>query len=147
MPLDDDVRELIAHALLWAWKDEEMHAIYVRGALLRLGSLRRRVRVFATPGGRGDRRLVHLSPPARALERGAAVAHAGHAGSPWLGMLTGKVPREVLGTCDYGPFRDFCRFNVEAERTAWLCWHRLAELAEADARAAGRARRRTSGAS
>ena len=30
------------------------------------------------PGGRGDRRLVHGSPPARALERGPAVARAGH---------------------------------------------------------------------
>src|SRR5262249_56384029 len=38
MPLPDDVRELIRHALVWAWKDEEMHAIYIRGALLKLGN-------------------------------------------------------------------------------------------------------------
>src|SRR3954451_13315374 len=38
MPIGPQVRELIRHALSWAWKDEEMHAIYLRGAILRLGS-------------------------------------------------------------------------------------------------------------
>jgi hypothetical protein len=28
MPIPQDVRTLIHHALVWAWKDEEMHAIY-----------------------------------------------------------------------------------------------------------------------
>src|SRR5262249_58416122 len=42
MPLADDAHEVIRHALLWLWKDEEMHTIYVRGALLKLGSLRLR---------------------------------------------------------------------------------------------------------
>ena len=37
MPISDDVRELIRHALVWAWKDEEMHAIYIRGAIFRSG--------------------------------------------------------------------------------------------------------------
>src|SRR5262245_9107093 len=36
LPLPDDARAVIAQALTWAWKDEEMHAIYVRGALLKL---------------------------------------------------------------------------------------------------------------
>jgi hypothetical protein len=26
-----EFKELINHALLWAWKDEEMHTIYIRG--------------------------------------------------------------------------------------------------------------------
>src|SRR5262245_48636345 len=38
MPLDAETRQVIRHALVWAWKDEEMHAIYVRGAILRMGS-------------------------------------------------------------------------------------------------------------
>jgi len=37
MPLPPEARELIGHALLWAWKDEEMHALYIRGAILKLG--------------------------------------------------------------------------------------------------------------
>ena len=43
MPIGDEARDVIRHALLWVWKDEEMHTIYVRGALLKLGSLRLRV--------------------------------------------------------------------------------------------------------
>src|SRR4030095_17258726 len=38
MPLPEEARQIIRHALVWAWKDEEMHAVYLRGALLRLGS-------------------------------------------------------------------------------------------------------------
>ena len=30
MPIGPQLRELIQHALAWAWKDEEMHAIYLR---------------------------------------------------------------------------------------------------------------------
>src|SRR2546430_10415229 len=28
----------IEHALLWVWKDEEMHTIYIRGAIFKLGN-------------------------------------------------------------------------------------------------------------
>src|SRR5687768_12332652 len=38
MRLTDEIREIIGHALVWAWKDEEMHAIYIRGAILKLGN-------------------------------------------------------------------------------------------------------------
>ena len=31
LPIDPEAREVIRHALVWAWKDEEMHAIYIRG--------------------------------------------------------------------------------------------------------------------
>ena len=37
MPISPQLRELIQHALTWAWKDEEMHAIYLRGAILQIG--------------------------------------------------------------------------------------------------------------
>src|SRR5713101_4968610 len=47
MSLSDDVRDLIRHALLWLWKDEEMHAIYMRGILLKMGSPRLRAQAFA----------------------------------------------------------------------------------------------------
>ena len=30
-------RTLLRYALLWVWKDEEMHTVYIRGALLRVG--------------------------------------------------------------------------------------------------------------
>jgi hypothetical protein len=38
MPVNKQVREIVRHALMWAWKDEEMHAIYIRGLILKLGS-------------------------------------------------------------------------------------------------------------
>ena len=45
-----------------------------------------------------------------------------------LGSLMGKVPRDVREHLRYGPFRNFCRFNVDAEDTAELCWQRLIDL-------------------
>ena len=46
MPLPAGARDLIRHALLWAWKDEAMHAIYIRGAILKLGRPLLRLRAF-----------------------------------------------------------------------------------------------------
>lgn len=40
----------------------------------------------------------------------------------------GRVPKEVSRHLRYRSFRDFCLFNVDAEKTAWLCWKRLIEL-------------------
>ena len=31
MPIALELRSIVHHALLWAWKDEEMHAVYIRG--------------------------------------------------------------------------------------------------------------------
>ena len=46
MPIGPQLRELIQHALIWAWKDEEMHAIYLRGAIVRLGSRSLKARAY-----------------------------------------------------------------------------------------------------
>src|SRR2546422_8983791 len=45
------------------------------------------------------------------------------------GALVGKVPRAVARELRFGSFGSFCRFNVDAERTAALCWKRLCDLA------------------
>ena len=37
MPLAEDVRDLIRHAMVWVWKDEEMHTAYIRGVVLHRG--------------------------------------------------------------------------------------------------------------
>jgi uncharacterized protein (DUF362 family) len=47
----------------------------------------------------------------------------------WTGRLTGRVPAAVKDQLDYGPFRRFCLFNIEAEQTALRCWRRLLALA------------------
>src|SRR5215204_2631823 len=46
MPISDQEREIVRHALLWIWKDEEMHAIYIRGAIFKVGALSLRVRAL-----------------------------------------------------------------------------------------------------
>jgi hypothetical protein len=128
MPLAADVQELIRHALLWAWKDEEMHAVYIRGAILKLGSprlaLQARARQTAgAVGGWATSVQQHVRWRDAPLSRTLSSAIAG------AGIALGQVPADVRRFLRYGPFRDFCLFNVDAEKTAELCWARIAELA------------------
>jgi hypothetical protein len=37
MPLAEEARDLIRHAMVWVWKDEEMHTAYIRGVVLHRG--------------------------------------------------------------------------------------------------------------
>jgi uncharacterized protein (DUF362 family) len=128
MPVPEEVRQLIRHALLWAWKDEEMHTIYIRGAILKLGRPLLRLRAYqrqlagAVAGWSSSVRQHSRwsdAPFSRAL---AAVVTS-------IGSVTGQVPKDVREYLRYRPFRDFCLFNVDAELTAWLCWSRIVELA------------------
>jgi uncharacterized protein (DUF362 family) len=121
-------QDLIRHALIWVWKDEEMHAVYLRGLLLKMGSIPLKIssilqQANGTIGGWASSVRMHVpwsrAPGLRAL---ATLLQ-------WAGIITGKVPREVQKELDYHPFRHFCEFNVDAERTASLCWQRLAEVA------------------
>ena len=127
MPIAQDVRDLVRQALLWTWQDEEMHAVYVRGALLRLG--RRGVtaqavvrQIAGAIGGWAGAVRQHLpwsrAPFVRLVASGITA----------IGIMCGVVPQAVRRHLRYGPFCDFCRFNVEAERTAALCFERLNEL-------------------
>jgi hypothetical protein len=128
MPIGPRLRELIQHALNWAWKDEEMHAIYLRGAILRLGGRTLRARAYLRQvagaiAGWSSSVQQHVrwrqAPAARSLA-GLIVA---------AGTITGQVPRDVRKHLRYSPFRDFCLFNVDAELTARLCYDRMIDLA------------------
>ena len=128
MPVSDDVRELIEHALLWVWKDEEMHTIYIRGAIFKLGNWFLRARAFGRQlggaiAGWSSSIRQHVPWSTAPLSRAAAISLTS------IGSLLGKVPKEVRAHLSYGPFRNFCLFNVDAEKTAWLCWSRMAEVA------------------
>lgn len=127
MPLSDEARDLIRHALLWLWKDEEMHAIYMRGILLKMGSFRLRAQAFTRQmagavGGWSASVRQHARWSEAPLSRALAT------GLTRLGSLMGKVPRDVREHLRYGPFRNFCLFNIDAEDTAELCWNRLVDL-------------------
>jgi uncharacterized protein (DUF362 family) len=128
MPLPEEVKQLIRHALVWTWKDEEMHAIYIRGAILRLGSRSLGLHAFARQlagavGGWAGSVRQHVRWSDAPLSRALAT------GITWAGIVAGQVPRDVRRYLKYGPFREFCLFNVDAERTAWLCWKRMEEIA------------------
>lgn len=129
MPLPADIRELIRHALVWIWKDEEMHTIYIRGAILKLGGWWLRTQALVTQvagalGGWAGSVLQHS--PWRRAPVSRLLSHL----LTFAGRLTGKVPADVRRHLQFGPFRGFCAFNVDAERTAAACWNRISELAE-----------------
>lgn len=132
MPLAPEVSDLIRSALVWAWKDEEMHAIYIRGAILRSGGPVSRAVAYGRQaagaiGGWAASVRQHARWRDAPLSRFAASAITS------AGAIAGRVPRGVLQSLDYGPFRNFCEYNVDAERTAVSCWNRIVELAEGDA--------------
>jgi uncharacterized protein (DUF362 family) len=131
MPIDDGVRELIRHALVWAWKDEEMHTIYIRGAILRGGTLAARGRAYVrqVAGAVGG---WASSVRQNARWRDAPLSRFAATAITTAGALTGQVPRGVREALNYGPFRSFCEYNVDAEKTAARCWSRICELTTAD---------------
>jgi uncharacterized protein (DUF362 family) len=128
LPVPDEVRNIFRSALVWAWKDEAMHAIYARGALLKYQNRFVRALAFSKQaagaiGGWASSVRQHLrwtEAPVSSTLAGAVM---------WAGYLTGKVPGSVRKHLDYASFREFCLYNVDAERTAWLCFKRLGELA------------------
>jgi uncharacterized protein (DUF362 family) len=127
MPISDKEREIVRHALLWIWKDEEMHAIYIRGAIFKVGAFPLRARALLRQlagalGGWSTSVRQHVRWSDAPLSRMVATLLT------WTGSLTGKVPSDVRQHLRYRSFRDFCLFNVDAEKTAWLCWQRLIEL-------------------
>jgi uncharacterized protein (DUF362 family) len=127
--LPDDARDLFINALLWIWKDEEMHSIYIRGAILKRSRTWQRVWTFlhqfsGAIGGWASSVMQHTSWSAAPASRGLAELLS------FIGVLVNKVPKQVRSHLEFGSFKDFCLFNIEAERTAWLCWQRLVELSE-----------------
>jgi hypothetical protein len=131
MPLDAEVRHLVRRALVWVWQDEEMHAAYVRGVLLHHASgwmrgLTYGEQLYGALSGWASATDQHLHLRERPLA--VALARTLTLG----GLLTGQLSSALRQELDYGPFRKFCRLNVELERSAALCWARIVELAETE---------------
>lgn len=128
--LDPTVRGIAGQALAWAWKDEQMHAIYTRGVLLSFGgfAVRSRARFQQLGGaiaGWASSVRQHLGWRQAPVSSGIAaiVTH--------LGKLIGKVPRALRRELELLSFARFCELQVDAERTASACWERVAELGAA----------------
>jgi hypothetical protein len=133
MPLTEEVRDLIRHAMVWVWKDEEMHTAYIRGVVLHRGDPILQAVAY------GEQVVGAVSGWAAAVEqhtqfRDAPVSVALASVLALGGRVTGKLTKALRAALEYGPFRRFCAFNVELERSAELCWARLVDLAEGDAR-------------
>jgi len=127
LPLPDAAREALGHAMRWIWKEEEMHATFVRGVLLRGGKGIARLRAFVVQAmgavaGWASSVLHH------ARWRDAPVSRFWAHVFTFGGWLGGRVPRSVTRSLRHLSFRAYCRFSVSAEATAAMCWHRVAEL-------------------
>jgi hypothetical protein len=128
MPLPEEARRLLEHAIVWIWKDEEMHALYIRGALLDLGRWPLRTQAYLQQLG-GAVAGWSTSVLQHAGWRHAPLSRTVASLVTLAGRVAGKVPREVGRLLRYCAFRDFCLLNAELERASWLCWDRMAELA------------------
>ena len=127
LALPEEAREAIGHAMRWIWKEEEMHATFVRGVLLRGGKGLARARAYVVQAmgavaGWSSSVLHHARWRDAPLSR--FWAHVFTFGG-WLG---GRVPRSVTRSLRHLSFRAYCRFSVSAEATAAMCWHRVAAL-------------------
>lgn len=126
--LDPDLEDAFAQALAWAWKDEEMHAIYTRGLLLKWGSFPLRLRALCqqaagTIAGWSSSVQHHVRWSQAPLSRLVSAAVVS------VGALVGKVPRGIRNDLRFLGFREFCHLQIDAERTAARCWKRLSALA------------------
>lgn len=129
MPLDPALAALVSRAIRWAWRDERMHALWARGALLRYGERLDAPRTVFTQieghvAGWLSSRQHHNRWTERPLTRlGAELLEL-------AGAFAGRIPGAVRKELHYAPFRDVCRFNVAAEMTACMAWSRMAALAQ-----------------
>jgi uncharacterized protein (DUF362 family) len=127
IPVDEETRDAIRHAMRWVWKEEEMHTTFVRGVLLRRGGPVLRARALAQQAagavaGWSSSVLHHVR------WRDAPVSRFWAHFFTFFGWLAGKVPRAVTRSLRHLTFREYCRFSAAAEATAAMCWHRVAAL-------------------
>jgi uncharacterized protein (DUF362 family) len=127
LAVPDDIKALFRHALLWIWKDEEMHTIYVRGVLLKLGGFSLKVKTIIQQcsgaiGGWSASVRQHLR------WRDAPISLFFATIITIIGILAAKIPRAVRKEMNYASFKHFCEFNIEAEYTAAMAWERMTEL-------------------
>lgn len=121
-----EIRDVVAHALRWAARDERTHAVLARGLLLQTGRFGVALRSYGADlagliAGWSAAVLQHTAPGQAPLSR--AVARC----LTTLGALAGKVPDSAKETLRSQYFQEFCRFQVGAEETAAIAWERIAE--------------------
>ena len=130
LPVDDARRALVRQTLVWIWKDEELHAEYLRGLLLQRGGF------LASLGVYGRQAQGALSGWATATEhhrraRSAPLRTGAARALVTVGTLSGQVPPLLRRELRYQTFRRYCELNVALEATAELAYRRLLALSSA----------------
>jgi uncharacterized protein (DUF362 family) len=125
------LRALLHQTLVWIWKDEQMHAEYLRGELLRLGGLASSAAVYGhqiqgaisgwTSATSNHRRL--RTAPFRAGAASMLISIAG---------ASGRIPSALRGELRFQTFRRYCELNIALESSAELAYRRLIELTDFD---------------
>jgi uncharacterized protein (DUF362 family) len=128
LDLDADIRALLRQTLVWIWKDEELHAEYLRGLLLARPGLASMLVVYGRQiqgalSGWVSATEHHVDARRAPLRTGAAGLLVAAASA------TGRVPPALRSQLRYQTFRKYCVLNVALEATAELAYHRLIELA------------------
>jgi uncharacterized protein (DUF362 family) len=129
LDVGDDVRDLIRQTLIWTWKDEQLHAEYLRGELLRTPGW------FSTAVVYGRQVQGALSGWTSATsnlrDARAAPFRAGAAGALVVAAaLTGQIPPVLRHELRYQTFHRYCQLNVGLEASAELAYRRLVELSD-----------------
>ncbi len=131
LAISDELRAVVRQTLVWIWKDEELHAEYLRGVLLRRGGVGSSMVVYGRQlqgalSGWVTATEHHRDPHTAPLRTGAASALVAVAG------MTGRIPRVMQRELRFQTFRRYCDLNVVLEMTAELAYRRLVELAADD---------------
>ena len=124
LDVGDHLRALLHQTLVWIWKDEQMHAEYLRGELLRLGGLGSSAVVYGhqiqgaisgwTSATSNHRRL--RTAPFRAGAASVLISIAG---------ALGRIPSALRGELRFQTFRRYCELNIALESSAELAYRRL----------------------
>ena len=128
LAVDDELHALVRQTLVWIWKDEELHAEYLRGLLLHRGGVLASLGVYgrqAQGALSGWATATEHHRPARSAPLRTGVAHVLVA----VGRLSGQVPAILRRELRYQTFHRYCELNVALEATAELAYRRLVELA------------------
>lgn len=125
--LPPEVRDALARALCRVWKDEEMHARYLHGLLLRQRALGTRLRAsLQSASGTVGGWVTSVGQLSR--WRDAPLAHAAAEAVKIAGALSGRVPPEARDGLGYQTLHSYARFNVDAELSAVAGYDRVLEL-------------------
>jgi uncharacterized protein (DUF362 family) len=131
LEVSEHVRALLRQILVWIWKDEQMHAEYLRGELLRLGGLGSSAVVYgrqiqgAISGWTSATSNHHRfdTAPFRAGAASVLISIAG---------VLGRIPPALQGELRFQTFRRYGELNIALEASAELAYRRLIELTICD---------------